>query len=178
MRQVVAASFPKRNMVVPEGSSLLYETPDKSSAIAGSRKLEHSDELRLVFPYFEFTVAMFSALVTLVKNNSVALFLLLGIILAGVALGYRIVRRFVISKEDGSVDARVAQFVKWAMRVIGTTFILQSTIDTPLAIGVLNRFMGELKFERDELRDMVKQLMESLNFQPKSYTRDQVHEDS
>jgi copper oxidase (laccase) domain-containing protein len=35
----------------------------------------------------------------------------------------------------------------------------------------------EMKFERDELRDMVKQLMESLKFQPKPYTRDQVHED-
>ena len=50
MCQVVAASFRKRNLAVPEGRSLLYETPDKSSAIAGSRKLEHSDELRLVFP--------------------------------------------------------------------------------------------------------------------------------
>ncbi|GAU23991.1 hypothetical protein TSUD_327920 [Trifolium subterraneum] len=70
-------------------------------------------------------------------HNPVALFVLLGIILAGAALGYWIVRRFVISKEDGSVDAGVAQFVKWAMRVIGTTFVLQSTLDTPLAIGVL-----------------------------------------
>jgi copper oxidase (laccase) domain-containing protein len=35
----------------------------------------------------------------------------------------------------------------------------------------------ELKLEWDELRDTVKQLMESLNFQPKPYTRDQVHED-
>ncbi|WJX22685.1 hypothetical protein P8452_11966 [Trifolium repens] len=35
----------------------------------------------------------------------------------------------------------------------------------------------EMKFERDELRDIVKQLMESLKFQPKPYTRDQVHED-
>ncbi|WJX90584.1 hypothetical protein P8452_72464 [Trifolium repens] len=34
----------------------------------------------------------------------------------------------------------------------------------------------ELKFEMDELRGMVKQLMESLNFQPKPYTRDQVDE--
>ncbi|KAK2356435.1 transmembrane protein [Trifolium repens] len=65
------------------------------------------------------------------------LYYVLGIIFAGVALGYWIVRRFVISKEDGSVDAGVAQFVKWAMRVIGTTFIMQSTLDTPLAIGVL-----------------------------------------
>ena len=56
------------------------------------------------------------------------LYYVLGIIFAGVALGYWIVRRFVISKEDGSVDAGVAQFVKWAMRVIGTTFILQVCI--------------------------------------------------
>jgi len=58
----------------------------------------------------------------------VALSVLLGIILAGAALGYWIVRRFVISKEDGSVDAGVAQFVKWAMRVIGTTFVFQVCI--------------------------------------------------
>ncbi|KAL5058997.1 hypothetical protein RYX36_030601 [Vicia faba] len=70
-------------------------------------------------------------------HNPVALFVLLGIVLAGAALGYWIVRRFVISKEDGSVDAGVAQFVKWAMRIIGATFILQSTLDTPFAIGAL-----------------------------------------
>ena len=58
----------------------------------------------------------------------VAVFVLLGIILAGAALGYWIVRRFVISKEDGTVDAGVAQFVKWAMRIIGVTFILQVCI--------------------------------------------------
>ena len=46
MCQVVVASVRKRNLGVPEDSSLLYETPDKSSAIEGSRKLEHSDELR------------------------------------------------------------------------------------------------------------------------------------
>ncbi|KAI4313595.1 hypothetical protein L6164_026559 [Bauhinia variegata] len=45
MCQVVVASFRKRNLHVPEDSSLLYETPDKSSAIEGSRKLEHSNEL-------------------------------------------------------------------------------------------------------------------------------------
>ncbi|KAL2964985.1 hypothetical protein AAZX31_16G034700 [Glycine max] len=70
-------------------------------------------------------------------HNPVAVFVILGIILAGAALGYWIVRRFVISKEDGSVDAGVAQFVKWAMRIIGTTFILQSTLDPLLAIGAL-----------------------------------------
>ncbi|MED6124017.1 hypothetical protein PIB30_055085 [Stylosanthes scabra] len=46
MCQVVVASFRKRNVAVPEDSSLLYETPDKTSAIEGSRKLEHSNELR------------------------------------------------------------------------------------------------------------------------------------
>ncbi|KAK2422815.1 hypothetical protein QL285_033317 [Trifolium repens] len=35
----------------------------------------------------------------------------------------------------------------------------------------------EMMFERDELCDMVKQLMERLNFQPKPYTIDQNHED-
>ncbi|KAJ1409104.1 NEMP family [Sesbania bispinosa] len=70
-------------------------------------------------------------------HNPVAVFVLLGIFLAGAALGYWIVRRFVISEEDGSVDAGVAQFVKWAMRIIGATFIFQSTLDPPLTIVAL-----------------------------------------
>ncbi|KAI9091378.1 hypothetical protein K1719_028189 [Acacia pycnantha] len=45
MCQVAVASFWKRNLDLPVDSSLLYETPDKSSAIEGSRKLAHSDEL-------------------------------------------------------------------------------------------------------------------------------------
>ncbi|XP_050232561.1 protein NRT1/ PTR FAMILY 8.3-like [Mercurialis annua] len=43
MCQVMVASFHKRNLEVPIDSSLLYETQD--SAIEGSRKLEHSNEL-------------------------------------------------------------------------------------------------------------------------------------
>ncbi|KAK2374879.1 hypothetical protein QL285_075812 [Trifolium repens] len=35
----------------------------------------------------------------------------------------------------------------------------------------------EMRKEKDELRGMVKQLMKKFNFRPKSYTRDQVHED-
>ncbi|CAK9160406.1 unnamed protein product [Ilex paraguariensis] len=66
----------------------------------------------------------------------VSIFVLIGIILAGAALGYWLVRKFVIS-EDGSVDAGIAQFVKWAMRVIAVTFIFQSTLDTPLAVAAL-----------------------------------------
>lgn len=44
--QVLVASFCKRNMAMPEDSNLLFETQGTSSAIEGSRKLEHSDELR------------------------------------------------------------------------------------------------------------------------------------
>ncbi|XWS57901.1 hypothetical protein CRYUN_Cryun09bG0212800 [Craigia yunnanensis] len=69
-------------------------------------------------------------------HNPVAIFVLVGILLSGAALGYWIVRKFVISK-DGSVDVGVAQFVKWAMRIIATTFIFQSTLDTQLAMVAL-----------------------------------------
>ncbi|KAJ8763189.1 hypothetical protein K2173_025574 [Erythroxylum novogranatense] len=68
-------------------------------------------------------------------HNPVYVFVLVGIVLAGAALGYWIVRKFVIEK-DGTVDVGIAEFVKWAMRIIATTFILQSTLDTPLAIVV------------------------------------------
>ncbi|KAG5620393.1 hypothetical protein H5410_005611 [Solanum commersonii] len=46
MCQVLVAAFHKWNLSVPDDSALLYETPDKSSAIEGSRKLLHTDELR------------------------------------------------------------------------------------------------------------------------------------
>lgn len=69
-------------------------------------------------------------------HSPVSVFVLLGIVLAGAALGFWIVRKFVIS-DDGSVDVGVAQFVKWAMRVVASAFIFQSTLDTPLALGAL-----------------------------------------
>ncbi|KAL0326779.1 UNVERIFIED_CONTAM: protein NRT1/ PTR FAMILY 8.3 [Sesamum angustifolium] len=46
MCQVVVASCRKWNLAIPSDSSLLYETPDKNSAIEGSRKLLHTDELK------------------------------------------------------------------------------------------------------------------------------------
>ncbi|XP_021685974.1 protein NRT1/ PTR FAMILY 8.3 isoform X2 [Hevea brasiliensis] len=46
MCQVLVASFRKRNLEVPSDSSLLYETQEGSSAIEGSRKLEHSNGLK------------------------------------------------------------------------------------------------------------------------------------
>ncbi|XP_015163861.1 protein NRT1/ PTR FAMILY 8.3-like [Solanum tuberosum] len=46
MCQVLVAAFHKRNLSVPDDNTLLYETPDESSAIEGSRKLLHTAELR------------------------------------------------------------------------------------------------------------------------------------
>ncbi|PKA52212.1 Peptide transporter PTR2 [Apostasia shenzhenica] len=46
--QVLVASIRKWKVEVPLDSSILYELPDKTSAIEGSRKLEHSDELKFL----------------------------------------------------------------------------------------------------------------------------------
>jgi len=46
------------------------------------------------------------------------------IVFTGAGFGYWIARRFILSK-DGSVDAGIVQFVKWAMRVVATLFIMQ-----------------------------------------------------
>ncbi|KAL3533322.1 hypothetical protein ACH5RR_006843 [Cinchona calisaya] len=69
-------------------------------------------------------------------HNPVSVFLLVGVILAGAGLGCWLVRKFVID-EEGSVDVGIAQFVKWAIRIIAVTFIFQSTLDTPLAVVML-----------------------------------------
>ncbi|KAL7617022.1 hypothetical protein Lser_V15G02167 [Lactuca serriola] len=66
-------------------------------------------------------------------QNPVSVFMLLAIILLGAGLGYWLVRTYVIS-EDGDVDIGIAQFIKWAMRVIAVTCIYLSSIDTPLAM--------------------------------------------
>ncbi|XP_039029130.1 uncharacterized protein LOC120163219 [Hibiscus syriacus] len=69
-------------------------------------------------------------------HNRVAIFVLVGIFLSGAALGYWMVRKSVISK-DGIVDVGVAEFVKWAMRIIASACIFQSTLDTWLALVAL-----------------------------------------
>ncbi|KAL4560610.1 hypothetical protein LXL04_032763 [Taraxacum kok-saghyz] len=66
-------------------------------------------------------------------QNPVSVFMLLAIILLGAGLGYWLVRTYVIS-EDGDVDIGIAQFIKWAMRIIAVTSIYLSSIDTPLAM--------------------------------------------
>ncbi|XP_066372067.1 uncharacterized protein [Miscanthus floridulus] len=68
--------------------------------------------------------------------NPVSIFLLVAIVFTGAGFGYWMVRRFILSK-DGSVDAGIAQFVKWAMRVVATLFIMQSTLDPLLALVAL-----------------------------------------
>ena len=50
--QVVVATTRKINVDVPNDSSLLYEIPGTESAIVGSRKLIHTDGLRLVKTIF------------------------------------------------------------------------------------------------------------------------------
>nr|XP_025658329.1 uncharacterized protein LOC112754783 isoform X2 [Arachis hypogaea] len=78
-------------------------------------------------------------LVIVIQLFEVAIFVILSIILAG-ALVYSVVSRFVFSEQDGTIAAGVARFVKWEMRIIGYTFIFQSTIDPPLAKGTLASF--------------------------------------
>ncbi|KAE9601020.1 putative proton-dependent oligopeptide transporter family, major facilitator superfamily [Lupinus albus] len=57
--QVVVASIRKRDLVVPEDNSLLYETLNNSSAIEGSRKLKHTDELsHIIVIQYHTAIAM------------------------------------------------------------------------------------------------------------------------
>ncbi|XP_041999682.1 cationic amino acid transporter 2, vacuolar-like [Salvia splendens] len=74
-------------------------------------------------------------------RNPVLVFLLVGVVLSGAAFGYWLVRKFVVA-DDGSVDVGVAQFVKWALRVVAVTFIFQSTLDIPMAMGLLMLLSG------------------------------------
>ncbi|KAI4998775.1 uncharacterized protein LOC123446904 [Hordeum vulgare subsp. vulgare] len=69
-------------------------------------------------------------------HNPVSIFLLVAVVLTGAGFGYWMVRRYIISK-DGCVDAGIAQFVKWAMRVVGMFFVMQSTLDPILAFAAL-----------------------------------------
>ncbi|THU50013.1 hypothetical protein C4D60_Mb06t15610 [Musa balbisiana] len=46
--QVIVASLRKTGAEVPDDKSLLYEVADKESVIHGSRKLEHTDELKFL----------------------------------------------------------------------------------------------------------------------------------
>ncbi|XP_028064801.1 uncharacterized protein LOC114267917 isoform X3 [Camellia sinensis] len=84
--------------------------------------------------YYSGSMAVGVFLVIIILLFQVSIFVLLGIVVAGAALGYWMVQKFVIS-DDGSVDVGAAQFEKWAMHIIAATFIFQSTLDTPLAMG-------------------------------------------
>lgn len=56
--QVVVASVRKWKLHVADDCNILYETPDKHSAIEGSRKLEHTNELKycIFFPCFSIKI--------------------------------------------------------------------------------------------------------------------------
>ncbi|KAH9616740.1 hypothetical protein KSS87_004908 [Heliosperma pusillum] len=108
--------------LLPTGrKSFFYLTIYGSLVGAGSFVLHH------------FSVLVNSILVNFglgeEMHNPVSVLIVVFIGLAGAALGYWIVRRYVIS-DDGSVDVGIAQFVKWAMRIIASTFTLQSSADT------------------------------------------------
>ncbi|KAH7316256.1 hypothetical protein KP509_21G085500 [Ceratopteris richardii] len=68
--------------------------------------------------------------------NPVGIFILLAIGLMGAWLGYWGVRKMVLA-EDGTIDVGTAQFVKWALRIIGSVMILQSSHDPLLAVLAL-----------------------------------------
>ncbi|KAJ4780890.1 Major facilitator superfamily protein [Rhynchospora pubera] len=46
--QVIVAAFRKWRVQLPDDKALLYEVPGKNSAIEGSRKLDHTNELRFL----------------------------------------------------------------------------------------------------------------------------------
>jgi hypothetical protein len=68
--------------------------------------------------------------------NPVAVFLGLGVVLIGAWVGFWGVRKMVLA-EDGNVDAGVAKFVKWAIRVIGCVMLLQSSYDIVFSVLAL-----------------------------------------
>ena len=62
MCQVMVASFRKRNLKVPQDSSLLYETQEKHSTIDGTWRLAHSNELKYLSSSFSLLELLSSVL--------------------------------------------------------------------------------------------------------------------
>lgn len=101
--------------------------------------------------------------------NPVAVFLGLGVLLIGAWLGFWGVRKFVLA-EDGSVDFGVANFVKWAIRLIGCTMLLQASYDVTFSVLALALgsavvwLMGKLDLQNFEVSESIKhQWMEYWN---------------
>lgn len=57
--QVIVASFRKFKVKIPRDTSLLYETADEESAVQGSRKLDHTEQLRYILNHFNLHVLEF-----------------------------------------------------------------------------------------------------------------------
>nr|CAB3493852.1 unnamed protein product [Digitaria exilis] len=125
---------------------------DPDLALVIGDEIVTNGEEKFILPHYlwicgvgSYAVHYFSTLVSSIlenfglseeMHNPVSLFLMVTIVLTGAGFGYWMVRRFILSK-DGSVDAGIAQFVKWAMRVVATFFVMQSTLDPRLAMVAL-----------------------------------------
>ncbi|KAI5081181.1 hypothetical protein GOP47_0004364 [Adiantum capillus-veneris] len=92
----------------------------------------------VILHYFSGLVASISKELGISSQayNPVAIFVVLGIGLMGSWLGYWGVRKMVLL-EDGSVDGGTANFVKWAIYIVGSVMILQSSHDPLLAVLAL-----------------------------------------
>lgn len=92
----------------------------------------------VVLHYFSGLVASISKELGISSGtyNPVGIFLVLGIGLMGSWLGYWGVRKMVLLA-DGTVDSGTAQFVKWAIYIVGSVMILQSSHDPLLALLAL-----------------------------------------
>ncbi|CAM8877071.1 unnamed protein product [Rhodiola kirilowii] len=85
------------------------------------------------------------------------------LVIAGAWLGFWVVRKLVLTSE-GTIDVSTSHFVTWAIRILATSMILQSSLDLLLAGGAL--FLGtsfltivRRVFKTKYLRDRGRHLM-------------------
>ncbi|XP_030492502.2 uncharacterized protein LOC115708659 isoform X1 [Cannabis sativa] len=113
----------------------LYPTHPKTSLLIYSSAVGYVSFLLYQFPQFWHSILMeigideeiFYALV---------LFLLVLNFLAGAWLGFWAVRKCILTK-DGSIDLSTSHFVEWFIRILSAVLILQSSVDTIVALEAL-----------------------------------------
>ncbi|PQP95403.1 hypothetical protein Pyn_27264 [Prunus yedoensis var. nudiflora] len=150
MCQVLVASFRKWNLDVPRDSSLLYETQDKGSAIKGSRKLEHSDELKFIVPIarkFTGKERGFSEL----QRMGIGLFLS---VLCMSAAAVVEMKRLQLATELGLVDKEVA---------VPLSILWQIPQYFLLGAAEIFTFIGQLEFFYDQSPDAMRSLCSALS---------------
>ncbi|XP_027361487.1 uncharacterized protein LOC113869384 isoform X1 [Abrus precatorius] len=109
--------------------------------------------------------------------NPLAIFLLTFVAIAGAWLGFWVVHKLVLT-EDGSVDTSTAQFVAWALRILASIMILQSSMD-PL-LGTLALLCGSLVslLKRMHRLRLLRRMRRSLFKSPKKNRRKSLVPDS